>query len=261
MSLALEAARKALASLNKKDLAEVKAYTSPPPLVEKVLAAVMVLRKADQSWAEAKKHLNDPNFLAELINYPIEKMTDSMLKKIEKFCADPEFKPEKVEKVSTASMSLCMWVRAMEKYGHIYRDVAPKQQAVKEALEALEQKTRMLQEAKQQLKAADEQVAQLKAEYNELVSKKEKLRLDAENTAIKLERAEKLVTGLASEKSRWEKSITGSSSSSSFASSSSFTFEHLIDLSCNRIRSSNEELTRRLSSCCSFHVLLRTIHQ
>jgi dynein heavy chain len=34
---ALDAAKKALESLNKKDLAEVKTYTTPPPLVEKVL--------------------------------------------------------------------------------------------------------------------------------------------------------------------------------------------------------------------------------
>lgn len=128
---ALEVAKKALASLNKKDLSEVKAYASPPPLVEKVMAAVMTLRKADTSWAESKKQLNDPNFLSDLINYKIEKMTDAMLKKVEKYCADPEFKPEKVGKVSTASKSLCMWVRAMERYGNIYREVAPKQEAVR----------------------------------------------------------------------------------------------------------------------------------
>ncbi len=93
---ALDAAKKALAQLNKKDLAEVKAYANPPPLVEKVLSAVMILRKSEPSWSEAKKQLNDPMFLTELINYPIEKMTDSMLKKVEKVCADPEFKPEKV---------------------------------------------------------------------------------------------------------------------------------------------------------------------
>lgn len=93
---AMELAKKALASLNKKDMAEVKAYANPPPLVEKVMAAVMVLRKTDTSWAEAKKQLNDPNFLAELIGYNIEKMSDSMLKKVEKACADPEFHPDKV---------------------------------------------------------------------------------------------------------------------------------------------------------------------
>jgi dynein heavy chain len=105
---ALEVAKKALvsrrifpilinqASLNKKDLSEVKAYASPPSLVEKVMAAVMVLRKSDTSWGEAKRQLNDPNFLSDLINYKIEKMTDAMLKKVEKYCSDPEFKPEKV---------------------------------------------------------------------------------------------------------------------------------------------------------------------
>lgn len=205
---ALDAAKKSLASLNKKDLAEVKAYSSPPPLVEKVLSAVMILRKSDTSWAEAKRQLNDPNFLTELINYQIEKMTDAILKKVERYCTDPEFQPEKVGKVSLAAKSLCMWVRAMEKYGHIWREVAPKQQAVKEAEANLQSKTKALQEATQKLKEAEEQVAQLKADYEQLVTKKDNYRAEAENTAIKLERAQKVVVGLASEKARWEKSIT-----------------------------------------------------
>ena len=72
----------------------------------------------------------------------------------------------------------------------------------------LEKKQRELADAKSRLKEVDEQVAQIKAEYNELVGKKERLRLEAENTATKLERAEKLVSGLAGEKTRWEKAIT-----------------------------------------------------
>jgi dynein heavy chain len=119
-----------------------------------------------------------------------------------------EFQPEKVGKVSLACKSMCLWVRAMEKYGHVYREVAPKQQAVQEATDTLAQKTKALMEAKSKLKEVEEQVAQLKAEYNDLVNKKENLRLEAETTAIKLERAQKLVTGLASEKTRWESTIT-----------------------------------------------------
>jgi dynein heavy chain len=42
----LEMAKKALASLNKKDIAEVKAYANPPSLVERVMSAVMILRKS-----------------------------------------------------------------------------------------------------------------------------------------------------------------------------------------------------------------------
>ena len=54
---ALEAAVKALESLNKKDITEIKSYGKPPPLVETVLQAVMILKGCDPSWAEAKRQL------------------------------------------------------------------------------------------------------------------------------------------------------------------------------------------------------------
>ena len=65
---ALEKATEALNSLNKKDMSEVKAYAKPHKAVEKVMEAVMITRKSEPSWAEAKKQLGDPNFLNQLIN-------------------------------------------------------------------------------------------------------------------------------------------------------------------------------------------------
>ena len=49
-----------------------------------------------------------------------------MLKRIGQYCAKPDFKPEFVGRVSAAAKSLCMWVRAMEVYGRIFRVVEPK---------------------------------------------------------------------------------------------------------------------------------------
>ena len=66
---ALEAAQKALELLNKKDMAEIKAYSKPPPAVETVLEAVMILRKQEPTWTEAKKQLGDANFLMQLVTY------------------------------------------------------------------------------------------------------------------------------------------------------------------------------------------------
>lgn len=54
---------KALEALNKKDLSEIKSYGKPPQKVEMVMEAVMILKKADPSWAEAKRQLGDVNFL------------------------------------------------------------------------------------------------------------------------------------------------------------------------------------------------------
>lgn len=54
---ALAEATKALESLNKKDMTEIKSYGRPPALVEKVMEAVMILRGGEPTWAEAKRQL------------------------------------------------------------------------------------------------------------------------------------------------------------------------------------------------------------
>jgi dynein heavy chain len=50
---------KALESLNKKDMTEIKSYGRPPMLVEKVMEAVMILRGSEPTWAESKKQLGE----------------------------------------------------------------------------------------------------------------------------------------------------------------------------------------------------------
>ncbi len=59
---ALEEAMKSLESLNRKDMTEIKSYGRPPPLVEKVMEAVMILYGAEPTWAEARKFLGKISF-------------------------------------------------------------------------------------------------------------------------------------------------------------------------------------------------------
>ena len=58
---ALQEAIKALESLNKKDMTEIKTYGRPPPLVEKVMEAVMILKGNEPTWNEAKRQLGTIN--------------------------------------------------------------------------------------------------------------------------------------------------------------------------------------------------------
>eukprot|EP00163_Fabomonas_tropica_P002875 TRINITY_DN1232_c0_g1_i1.p1 TRINITY_DN1232_c0_g1~~TRINITY_DN1232_c0_g1_i1.p1 ORF type:complete len:4516 (+),score=1594.38 TRINITY_DN1232_c0_g1_i1:127-13674(+) len=203
---ALLLATKALESLNKKDLSEIKAFTRPPVLVERVMKAVMTLRKSDTSWANAKKELGDPNFLKQLIDYDKDNISDGLLKKIEKFTSDPDFSPDNVAKVSVACKSLCMWIIAMEKYARVYRVVKPKRDAVDSAMAALAEKQAALSKAKEELEVLTNKVLTLKNQYEESVSNKERLQKEMEETELKLGRAEKLVEGLSGERGRWEAS-------------------------------------------------------
>ena len=132
---ALEAAQKALELLNKKDMAEVKMCQKPPKAVEKTLEVVMILRKSEPSWPEAKKQLGDANFLVQLVNYEKDNLTDAVLNKVSKYTKDLEFDPEVVGAVSKAAKSLCMWVRAteVEVYGRIAKEVALKRARARDA--------------------------------------------------------------------------------------------------------------------------------
>lgn len=57
----------ALDALNKRDLAEIKSFTRPPPKVEMVMAAVMILKCSEPTWAESKRQLGDASFLSTVI--------------------------------------------------------------------------------------------------------------------------------------------------------------------------------------------------
>ncbi|KAI5057584.1 hypothetical protein GOP47_0027599 [Adiantum capillus-veneris] len=135
-------------------------------------------------------------------------VVDSVLKKINKFTTDPEFTPEAVGKVSGAARGLCLWVRAMEAYGYINKEVAPKKAKLKAAQDTLQKKEAALQEARNKLEEVRKKVQTLKDKYDRSLASKEALQKESDDLELKLQRAEKLILGLAGEKSRWEVSIT-----------------------------------------------------
>uniref|UniRef100_A0A8C4S375 Dynein axonemal heavy chain 2 n=1 Tax=Erpetoichthys calabaricus TaxID=27687 RepID=A0A8C4S375_ERPCA len=204
---ALEEAMKALESLNKKDMTEIKSYGRPPVLVEKVMQAVMILIGVDPTWAEAKRQLGEPNFIKQLVNFDRNNISDRVLKKIGQYCTQPDFQPDIIGRVSLAAKSLCMWVRAMEVYGRIYRVVEPKQLRLESAKAQLAEKQAALAESQAKLKEVGEKLELLKKQYEEKSTQKEELRKKSEEMEIKLDRADKLVNGLAGEKIRWESTV------------------------------------------------------
>ncbi|XP_006899240.1 PREDICTED: dynein heavy chain 2, axonemal [Elephantulus edwardii] len=206
---ALEEAMRALESLNKKDIGEIKSYGRPPAQVEIVMQAVMILRGNEPTWAEAKRQLGEQNFIKSLIHFDKDNISDKVLKKIGAYCAQPDFQPDIIGRVSLAAKSLCMWVRAMELYGRLYRVVEPKRARLNAALGQLQEKQAALAEAQEKLREVAEKLEMLKKQYDEKLTQKEELRKKSEEMKVKLERAGMLVSGLAGEKARWEETVKG----------------------------------------------------
>ncbi|XP_069015317.1 dynein axonemal heavy chain 2 [Embiotoca jacksoni] len=206
---ALEEAMKALESLNKKDMTEIKSYGHPPVLVETVMQAVMTLQGKEPSWAEAKRQLGESNFIKTLVNFDKDNISDRVLRNVGQYCKQVDFQPEIIGKVSLAAKSLCMWVRAMEVYGRIYRVVEPKRAQLNTALAQLQEKQAALAEAQNKLRELGEKLEQLKQQHGEKLAMKENLKKKSAEMEVKLDRADKLVTGLAGERIRWEERVTG----------------------------------------------------
>merc|ERR1719353_284910 len=205
---ALDAAVDALEKLDKKSIAEVKAYAKPPDLVLKTMNAVMTVMDKPATWVSAKNELNDINFLARLKNFDKDHISNATLKKMDKYTKDQTFQPAQVTNVSRAAGALCMWVHAMKLYAEVFREVEPKRLKLKKEKEKLQKKLDEKASAEAELRGVLQMVTDLQTEADDKEREKDELTATAEELKEKLQRAAALVDGLAGEKVRWEISVT-----------------------------------------------------
>ena len=107
---ALQAAADALNTLNKANLTELKSFGKPPPIVVKVVAAVMVLTSPpnkiskDRSWNTGKNYMGKVDqFLDSLLHFDKENIQPSNLHEVRPYLQDKEFEPDFVRNKSFAA--------------------------------------------------------------------------------------------------------------------------------------------------------------
>lgn len=169
----------------------------------------MTIFKGKTDWANAKKKLMETDFLAQVKGFDKDAVSNKTLGQVKKFTNKPDFNPTRVGNVSKAAGALCTWVCAIRLYCEVFRTVAPKKAALKKAMKSLRVKQEALAKSKAELQEVSEKVAALQAKFDEAVGNKNALRDEAEKLEAYLARAQQLVSGLAGERERWEKSIGG----------------------------------------------------
>ncbi|KAM6924384.1 dynein axonemal heavy chain 12 [Xenentodon cancila] len=218
---ALEAALSALDTLKPTDITIVKSMKNPPSGVKLVMAAVCVMKevkpdkRADPArpgekifdyWGPSKKLLGDMNFLRDLKEYDKDNIPVPVMQKIRnEYMTNRDFDPSIVAKASSAAEGLCKWIKAMEGYDKVAKDVAPKKANLAKAQESLAATMALLDEKRTELKAVEDRLAALQKTFEEKTREKAQLEFQVDLCARKLERAEKLIGGLGGEKTRWSK--------------------------------------------------------
>ncbi|KAL9894878.1 dynein beta chain, ciliary [Glossina fuscipes] len=211
---ALIAAQEALNTLNKNNLTELKSFGSPPEAVVSVCAAVLVLFSQkgkipkDRSWKSCRSIMgNVDKFLNDLVNYDKKHIHPDIIKALQPYIADPEFIPEKILAKSAAAAGLCSWVININRFYEVYLIVEPKERALVEAEQELQDARDKLTALNQRLNELEEQLNVLQSEYDEALAKKQKCQDEADKTAFTIDLANRLIGGLASEKIRWTESV------------------------------------------------------
>lgn len=120
------------------------------------------------------------------------------------FINDGELVTEKLKTVSSAASALCSWIRAVESYARVYRIVQPKKERYQRATEELNEKQRLLEKSKKELNEIQTKIEDLRLEYELKIKEKDRLQRDADMTSLFLDRATKLLDGVAEKRTIWD---------------------------------------------------------
>jgi dynein heavy chain, axonemal len=190
---------------------------SPPAGVKLVMEAVCIMRNikpgkvkdpntgksVDDYWESAKKLLMERDFLEKLRTYDKDNIDPKIIAKVQPYLFNPEFEPDKVLQASKAAHGLCCWVRAMDSYDKVVKVVEPKKKKLGESEAELAVVMGALHEKQAALKEVLDKLAALDADLAAKKAKKEQLEHDVHMCTVKLDRAQKLISGLGGEKTRW----------------------------------------------------------
>ncbi|XP_074405907.1 dynein axonemal heavy chain 12 [Zonotrichia albicollis] len=215
----MEAAIGALDTLKPSDIAVVKTMKNPPSGVKLVMAAVCVIREkkperiSDPSgsggkiwdyWGVSQKMLGNINFLKELKACSETPIPEHVMQKIRtEYLTNPEFDPQVVAKASSAAEGLCKWIKGMEVFHRVSKEIEPKKERLKVAEESLAVTMELLNQKRAELAEVEGRLAALEKTFAEKTEEKARLEFQVDLCAKKLERAEKLIGGLGGEKTRW----------------------------------------------------------
>ena len=210
---ALDAANDAVNCLDKASLTELKSFSKPPGGVDKVTTALLIMikgEKKDFSWENAKKMMAKVDaFKEKLETYRGEDIPEDTINRVSPMLEDPEFTYEKMKSKSAAAANLANWVINIIGFNGIYKRVKPLMESLDVATKSKKKAEDDLGVVKDKLAVIENKLAKLQSEFKDATQEKAKVEQEAKDCLDRLSLAERLTSGLASEKERWGITVEG----------------------------------------------------
>ena len=204
----LEKAAEALNNIKKDDITEIRSFAKPPALVACVCECVCIFKRVDDvSWKGAKTMMTDTSFLNSLLNFDKDKLNAKQVNKVKAYYKDPKFNVDDLKSISSAAAGLLQWVDAMVNYYEVATKIEPMRAAVKNAEMDQQRNAKDLAKLKKELTEIESMLERLRDALSRQTAEKEALKQEADKMAALLAVAERLISGLSSERLRWSTDI------------------------------------------------------
>jgi dynein heavy chain len=214
----LEKAEAALERLNEKDITVFKGFKTPPAmcvLTGKVLLYIYKGEKVDlhgekdndSCWKKTLSALgNVKRFIVDLKRFSLDDakyMDPSICVGMHKLFDSGRFELKAVKNSSEAAYNLADWAYNIIDFNEAFRIVQPLDELKITAEAEVEEKSKELEIVIERVRVINEQLAALQAKLDDVMEQKAIVEAEKEKYQNKLDRAGKLVNGLAGENKRW----------------------------------------------------------
>lgn len=204
---AMEAAAKAVDCLDKKALTELKSLTKPPAGVDEVTKACLMMIEGEFKnfkWDRAKKMMaNIDQFQSALKEFDAQNMDEGLVARLQPIVELPIFTYDQMVKKSFAAANLCNWVTNIYRYNRIYVKVKPLMDKLEEAKRDKADAETELAEVQRVVREVEYRLDDLKQTFLQATQEKMEVEELANQCMTRLDLANRLVNGLASENERW----------------------------------------------------------
>jgi dynein heavy chain len=220
-------AENAAKSIRQADITELKQLKAPSDIIRLIFDGVLILfQKAlvvvkvepktmnkqtidyiHDSYDEfGKPMMSQMSFLPDLLDFNLnqrDNINDETCELLMPYLNLENFNPAVAKKASSAAEGLCKWVAAMRMYHEAAKIVKPKMDFLKVQEAKLAVAMKELGAAEAELAKAQAILDGLNAQFNEAMGNKEALEAKANATKSKMNQANRLISGLAGENTRW----------------------------------------------------------
>ncbi|KAL7749213.1 hypothetical protein RI367_005365 [Sorochytrium milnesiophthora] len=201
---ALEEARNALNNLSASDITELRSFAKPPREVQKVCECVCVIKGIkDVSWKSAKIMMSALDFRSSLTTMDVDAISTNQIKMVKTIIRELDVTFQRMSEISSAGAGLFKFVMAVVGYCNVAKQIQPKRMAVATLERNLALSKAEYEKITRELKKLNEDLKSLQEQFHQAKSEQLELKNMAELMERRLVAADKLISGLGSERIRW----------------------------------------------------------